>query len=160
MNSLEFCKETIEKKHFLEVGWIELCKRLKEIRDGELYAGRWDNFEDFLKDPAMDMDKGTASKMITIHERLITEYAIAPEKIAEVGGWSKVAELLPVITDKASAEEWLSNAATLSKADLRKSVKEAGGKAGSIACKHENSYEIVMKCCRNCDYKEVIKTNE
>lgn len=156
VKNLDFCNETISKKHVLEMGWLELCARLKEIRDNKLYEGRWENFEDFLNDPSMDMDKGTASKMITIHEKLITEYQIKPVVIANAGGWSKVAELLPVINNKKDAEEWLSKSSVLSKNDLRKEIKEKKGKGG-IGCQHPNSYKVVMCCCKNCDYKEVEK---
>lgn len=154
--AIDFCEETISQKHFLESGWLKLCARLKQIRDKGMYEGRWDSFEDFLNDPQMGMDKSTASRMITIHEKLIVEYEINPDKIVNAGGWTKVAELLPVISDKKSAEEWLETASVLSQKDLRKEVR---GKEveGSIACKHKKTYEVVMRCCHECDYKEVIR---
>lgn len=158
-NPIAYCEKTIEVKNFLERQWIEFCSHLKEIRDKEMYKGRWDSFEDFLADPGMDMDKGTASRMITIHEKFILEYKVEPNKLAEVGGWSKVAELLPVITDKASAEEWLKNASVLSKSDLRKEVQEKRTGKGA-ECKHTNTYTITMQCCRHCGDKQVIKSNE
>lgn len=149
--NLDFCEETISKKHILELAWLELCGRLKEIRDNELYKGRWENFEDFLNDPAMDMDKGTASKMITIHEKMVLEYKIKPTVIANAGGWSKVAELLPVINNKEDAEEWLSKASVLSKNDLRKEVREQ--KSGILMknCKHKDTY--IIRVCRGCGEK-------
>lgn len=154
--SLEFCEHTIAFKHFIETQWIEFAGQLKEIRDKGLYQGRWDSFEDFLNDPAMGMDKGTASKMITIFERFILEYHIHQSKIANVGGWSKVAEILPAVKDKKSAEKWLEEAASLSKADLRKQVKEQNDGEG-IDCKHKNSYKVIMSCCRNCNNKQIEK---
>ncbi len=156
LQPIDFCEETISKKRILEAGWLELCARLKDIRDKEMYLGRWDNFEDFLADPQMGMDKSTASRMITIHEKLILEYEVNPEKIIRAGGWSKVSELLPVITDKKSAEEWLSNASILSQKDLRKEIK-GRDLEGSISCKHKNEYKVVMTCCKDCDHKEVEK---
>lgn len=154
--ALDFCEHTIAFKHFIETQWLEFAGQLKEIRDGGLYEGRWDSFEDFLNDPAMAMDKGTASKMITIHERFILEYKIPPIKIANVGGWSKVAEILPAVKDKKSAEKWLDEAASLSKADLRKQVNEERH-PGSIGCKHQDSYKVIMSCCRQCGNKEIEK---
>lgn len=156
---IRFCEETMLIKLHLEVEWIHFCARLKNIRDKGLWQGRWDSFEDFLSDPVMGMDKSTASKMITIHEKFILEYKVHPNDLAKAGGWSKVAELLPVIMDKASAEEWLSNASVLSKSDLRKEVKEKKDGKG-IECKHKNHYEIVLQCCRDCGAKEIIKGNE
>lgn len=153
IESLNFCEETISKKHVLELAWLELCARLKEIRDGALYHGRWDSFEDFLTDPQMGMDKGTASKMIIIHERLILEYKIKPTVIANAGGWSKVAECMPAIKDKKSAEEWLSKASALSKSDLRKEVKD-DKHPESISCKHKHTRKLILLVCKDCDYKE------
>lgn len=148
MKPLEFCEETISKKHVLEMGYLELCARLKEIRDKELFKGRWENFEDFLNDPSMDMDKGTASKMISIHEKLILEYKIKPTIIANAGGWSKVAELLPIIESKKDAEEWLAKSAILSKSDLRKEIHEQKTGIKMSNCKHEDYY--MVKICRSC----------
>lgn len=153
---IDFCEETIDRKHILEVGWIELCGRLKDIRDKKLFEGRWDSFEDFLQDPQMGLDKGTASKMITIHEKFILEYKMNPAQIANAGGWSKVAEILPAVHDKKSAETWLSNAALLSKSDLRKEIK-AEQNPDSLSCKHKDNYKVVMCCCRNCGNKEIEK---
>lgn len=150
--SLNFCEETITKKQALEVGWLELCGRLKEIRDKGMWEGRWDSFEDFLHDPQMGLDKGSASKMITIHEKFVIEYKMAPERIANAGGWSKVAEILPAVKDKKSAEEWLSNAASLSKSDLRKAVKEEDGQG--INCKHKHTRKLILTVCLDCDHKE------
>ncbi len=159
-NSLKFCQETIAKKHSLEIAWIEFAKSLKEIRDGALYKGRWESFEDFLTDPGMAMDKGTASKMITIHEKFIVDFEIEPMKVANAGGWSKVAELLPVIENKKDAEEWLESATSLSKADLRKEVQEKRTGKKGVDHKCTNTYEIVMQCCRDCGSKIVIKGGE
>lgn len=153
---LNFCEETISKKRLIEVSWLELCGRLKEIRDNGLYEGRWDSFEDFLHDPVMGLDKASASKMITIHERFIIEYKMEPERIAGVGGWSKVAEILPAVKDKQSAEVWMDKAAALSKSDIRKEVQEEKNPE-SIGCRHKDSYKVVMSCCRNCGNKEVEK---
>lgn len=154
VKSLDFCTRTIAFKHFIETQWIELAGQLKEIRDKGLYQGRWDSFEDFLTDPTMGMDKGTASKMITIFEKFILDYHIHESKIAQVGGWSKVAEILPAVKDKKSAEDWLEKAASLSKADLRKEINEEKNPE-SIGCKHKNSYKVVMCCCRDCGNKEI-----
>lgn len=158
VESLNFCEETISKKHVLELGWLDLCKRLKEIRDGRLYEGRWDSFEDFLTDPAMGMDKGTASKMITIHEKLVVQYKVKPTIIANAGGWSKVAECLPVIKDKASAEDWLSKALHLSKSDLRKEIQEDKTGIKMVDCKHKDFY--MVKICRKCGDKIEEHTHE
>lgn len=153
---IDFCEHTIAFKHFIETQWIEFAGQLKTIRDKALYQGRWDSFEDFLADPAMAMDKGTASKMITIHERFVLEYKVPLSKIAQVGGWSKVAEILPAVKDKKSAEKWLSEAASLSKSDLRKQIQEEKD-PDSIECKHKKITKVVMCTCGECNKKWVEK---
>lgn len=150
-DTIGFCKETITKKHLLETGWIELASRLKEIRDSELYKGGWENFEDFLNDPEMDMDPSQASRIISIHERLVLEHNISPAQIAESAGWAKISEVLPVITDKESAIEWLDKCKVLTKSDLRKEVKVARGGKKEEECAHLNTYTIVV--CRDCGLK-------
>lgn len=148
---ITFCEETIKEKQALEVVWLDLAKRLKAIRDGALYSGRWENFEEFLNDPAMDMDKGTASKMISIHEKLVLEYQIAPKTIALSGGWSKISEVLHVMDSKKEAEKWLDKCSVLSKSDLRKEIQEAKHGAPNPECKHKNTYTIEI--CRDCGQK-------
>lgn len=148
---LEFCAHTIAFKHFIETQWLELAGQLKQIRDKELFKGRWESFEDFLGDPTMAMDKGTASKMINIYEKFILEYHIKESRIAQVGGWAKVAEILPVVKNKKSAEEWLDSAASLSKADLRKEIHEERSGIQMSKCKHEDYY--IVKICRCCGDK-------
>ncbi len=161
LSPLEVCQAAITKKHTVETLWLELAANLKEIRDDGLWEGRWESFEDFLQDPSMGMDKATASKMITIHEKLVIEYGIPTKEIADGGGWSVIAEVLPVITDVESAKEWVERAASLSKSDLRKEVNEARGKVtNGIGCKHPNVYTYTTQCCRDCGHQEVIKTNE
>lgn len=157
---LGYCEDTISQKHVLEMAWLDLCKRLKEIRDGEMFKGRWDSFEDFLNDPQMGMDKSTASRMITIHEKLILEYKVKPTVIANAGGWTKVAEVMPVINTKEDAEEWLSKCEHLSKADVRKEVKRVQSQIDGKDCKHKDTYQLVLKVCRYCGDKEVTKSNE
>lgn len=154
--SLNICEDAITKKHALEVGWLELCGILKTIRDNALYSGRWDNFEDFLQDPQMGLDKASASKMITIHEKFILEYKMTPARIANVGGWSKVAEILPAVTDKKSAEAWMDKATSLSKSDLRKEVKEERN-PNAVGCRHLHKKRVVMTICEDCDHKEFEK---
>ncbi len=149
--NLNFCEETISKKHLIEVSWIELCARLKEIRDKGLWEGRWDSFEDFLHDPQMSLDKASASKMITIHEKFVIEYKMSPARIANAGGWSKIAEILPAVKDKESAEEWIDKSASLSKSDLRKEVKEEKTGIEMSKCEHKDTY--IIRVCRDCGIK-------
>lgn len=148
INPIDFCEHTIVFKHYIETQYLEFAAQLKNIRDDKLYAGRWESFEDFLADPTMAMDKGTASKMISIHERFVLEYKIPTQKIAQVGGWSKVAEILPVIKDKKSAIKWLEQAASLSQSDLRKEIKEEKTGIKMSECEHKDFY--LVKICRKC----------
>lgn len=150
-NSLAFCRETITRKQALEVSYLILAERLKAIRDEKLYAGGWDNFEQFLEDPAMDMDAPTASKMINIHEKLVLEYKMEPEELASAGGWSKIAECLPVIETKEDAEKWIAKCQVLSKSDLRREITEKKKGVKMIDCAHKDTYQITV--CRGCGVK-------
>lgn len=131
---------------------------LKNIRDNGLYEGRWDNFEDFLQDPQMSLDKGTASKMITIYEKFVLEYKMSPARIANAGGWSKIAEVLPAVKDKKSAEDWIDKCSSLSKSDLRKEVREEKTGIKMSDCLHKDFY--LVKICRKCGDKIEEHTHE
>lgn len=146
--NLSICEAAITQKHQLEIGWLGLCGMLKNIRDNELYKGRWESFEDFLQDPQMGLDKASASKMITIHEKFIIEYKMSPARIANAGGWSKIAEVLPAVKNKKSAEEWVDKCSSLSKSDLRKEVKEHATGIKMSECLHSDFYTV--KICRGC----------
>lgn len=146
IKSYTYCTDTIRLKAKLEEGFVELGARLYEIRKGELYSPSWTSFAEYLKE--MKMAESTASKLVSIHERLVLEYKIKPEEIAEVGGYTEAYEILPHISNKKEAKELLEKAKILSRDDLRKELKEMKTGVQMKECKHTHTYTIEI--CKDC----------
>lgn len=142
----EYCVDTINQKNALERSYLVLCRRLHTIKLHRLYEANFDNWEVFLEE--LRIDKGSAERMIRIYQRFILELDISPEKIETAGGWSVVAELLPIAKDKETAEEALVFASMSRKKDVRMYVNEKLGKVPAGICSHENTYTVCI--CRDC----------
>lgn len=151
--SVAYCTETIERKVQLEVAFLDFGARLMRIRDEKLYAGQWESFEEFCQEL-----KGTsltsASRLINIYRVFVQEYAIPEAKIAAAGGWTMLAEALPLIKTKSEALHWLHEATHTHRTDLRRTIKEAKTGKSMAKCKHKNTY--TLRCCRDCGLREKV----
>jgi hypothetical protein len=147
---LAFCDQTITLKVETESKFLELGARLAKIRDEEMFAGRWENFDDYCESD-LKMSPGTASKLINIHQKLVVEYKVSPGKLAEAGGWTRLAMALPFITDKKSADEWVDRVASAgSRRDLEMLIKEKHTGVDPIKCDHPEDQCRVIKICARC----------
>lgn len=155
ITSYKYCEDTIKLKQSIEVSYVALCERLYKIRNERLYEAQFADWDVFLEE--IKIDRASADKMCRIYELFVLNYKVPAEKIAEVGGWSKVAELLPVSTNKKQAIEALEYAKGALKKDVRIYVKEILGKQIPDNCKHKNTY--VVEICKNCGDKHVIVIN-
>jgi hypothetical protein len=147
----EYCEETIRLKENIEVAFLDLGERLMRIRDERLYENNWDAFEDFLME--VKISSGTASKLINIYQRFVLEYKISTKKIALAGGWSIVAECLPLVKTKDEALEWLEKAGFMTQTDIRREMKEAKTGIMMKDCEHDWTY-IKFRTCEKCSLKE------
>lgn len=146
LSNLNYCETTITLKATIENSFLELAKRLKRIRDLQLYKPQWDAFADYCEE--MRLSEGTASKLINIYFKFVVLAECAPEKIHQAGGWSNLAETLRLCTNTEKTKECLEMASTLSRPDLKKWVKEQlTGKDMSV-CSHDDTYTITI--CREC----------
>lgn len=148
----KYCNDTIALKTTLEEGFLVLGERLAKVRDEELYKPTWDAFEDFLEE--MHLSPATASKLINIYLKLVIEFKIPKTKLLEMGGWSDLSEILPLVKNKGEAEEMIDNLAPLNRQHRRGLLTEK--KTGVIIdnCKHKDTYTI--KICRTCGDREKI----
>lgn len=145
----EYCEQTIELKKTIELSYLEMAERLYRIKLNRMYLPAYESFGDFLQE--IDLSEATASKMINIWVRFVIEYQIAPQLMADAGGWTIVAEILPFAVSKKAAENWLEEAKALrSRAKLRKSLKEAETGIDMRHCKHEHFETITFDKCLNC----------
>lgn len=146
--NFDYCEETRKLKHDLELHYIELGARLKKIDEEKLYEPNFDSFSEYLDD--LGIDRSTASKLMAIWTRLVVGFCIRPKVIVDAGGWSKVAELLPVANTKDTSIEWLEKSAVLSKRDLRKEVKEFITGIPMMSCPHREVETITFCRCLKC----------
>lgn len=144
----EYCNETLSLKNRLELSYLELAERLHKIQLNRMFEPNYDTFEEFLME--MKLSMATASKLINIYLRFVIKFKIQPRLLADAGGWSVVAELLPYAENKTSAERWLRQAKSNTRSDLRKSLMEV--KTGIImsSCKHKRQEKITFFKCLDC----------
>lgn len=145
-NKHEFLQMLIKLSQQLEFNYLEFGKQLKTCRDDEVYDPEYDTFPAFLQEIKLTQSK--ASKLINIYEKFVVEYGIPIEKLAQAGGWSVVAEILPVVTNKAKAKEWVEKAIKMRRKDLRKEVKEENTGVSMADCTHTDTY--LIEVCRIC----------
>jgi hypothetical protein len=143
LDNFNYCQQAIQIKKTTEANFLMLGQYLHNIREQQLYQGQWDSFPEYLED--MTLPEGTASKLINIYKKFVYEYGIANERLLETGGWTKLALLLPIVTDKDTAEEWLDKATVLSSRDLQKEIKESETGIDMIQCQHTKT-RFVEKC--------------
>lgn len=150
-----FCKETLHLKQHLEGTFIELGKRLMDIRDNQLYTPFWSSFDEFLME--MKLSKGTASKLISIYQVFVLQYKIKPARLA-AAGWSSLSEVLKVVKTKADAEKWVDTAGELHLRDLRDEVREKVTGVTERSCKHPNKYTIEI--CPDCPFRHRVDSKK
>lgn len=126
-----YCDDTLQLKASLELHFLEIGKRLMEIRDGQLYRPYWDTFEEYLME--MKLTAPTASKIITVYDKFVLQYKIPQKKLAAAGGWSMLYEIVPVSTSKQAATQWVEKAAEHPQYELRAEIREAMGKGSDAA---------------------------
>jgi hypothetical protein len=156
LQNLDYCNQAIEIKKQTEIGFIMLGQYLHNIREQKLYEGQWDSFPEYLQD--MNLPDGTASKLINIYKKFVLEFQIPEQRLIDAGGWTKIATLLPIVTNKEDAEEWIHKASVLSIRDLQKEIKENETGVEMKACPHTDTF--LIRVCRDCGDKfEVYEPN-
>lgn len=146
--NFDYCQETLQLKNGLELSYLDLAQRLHKIQLNKMYLPNFDTFDDFLDE--IKVSRATASKMINIWLTFVVKYRIDTRRLADAGGWSVVAEILPYATSKTAAVDWLVKAKVNRRRDLRKLLTEE--KTGIImsTCKHVTTVTITFKRCEDC----------
>ena len=155
VEAYNYCQETLALKSNIERAYLGICARLHKIKKERLYEANFGSWELFLEE--MRVDKGSAERMVRIYETFILSLGIQEELVQNAGGWSVVAELLPIAKTKEDAEEGLEFASKATKKDVRMYVREKLGIAPSALCEHKDTYTV--RVCRDCgerweDYKD------
>jgi len=148
----QFCIKTLELKDQIEGGFLELGQRLGRIKRSLMYEPHWSSWEEYLME--LGISNSMASRLINIYERFVVDWKIAPAKLVAAGGWTVVAKILPRVTDRQDALEWLSKAKTLSRTDLGRELAEEETGLQQSDCKHPDAF--LLRCCPDCQLKEKI----
>lgn len=119
------------------------------IRKDNLWTAGYESFIDFLEDARMS--ESTASKLITIYEKLVLKFGYSPEKLSQAKDWSNIYLVTTLADTKESAEEWLQKSELMRSKDFRIAATE---KKKGIECATHNFYTI--RVCHNCGLKEKV----
>ena len=119
----QITQEIIQIRDKGEVLIYELAKRLKVIRDKELWkTGGYESFYSYLAQPEMSFDRRSVLFWIQIYETFIEKYALNPGTVNKIG-WTKLARIVPHVTDD-NYKYYFEKAKTLSRSDLERELVE------------------------------------
>lgn len=145
-STISYCYETKKLVEQIESSFLVLAERLHKIYHQNLWQGEWDSWEEFTSD--IKISRATASKLISVFDTYVLEYKMEPAELA-AAGWSGLYELLPMVTDKSTAEECVTKATTLRREEIREELREH--KHGR--CDHSELVEVHFMQCKHCGYR-------
>ena len=151
----KFCSEAIGLKQEIEGDYLTLGAMLKKIRDEQLWEAGWSSWDEYIME--LKISLATASKIINVYKVFYIEYKIPEKKLVLTGGWSVLAEYLPMITEQSTYQEvkkFVEDASTLSRQDIRRNIIEARNGVDMTTCKHPNSFKLF--CCPDCGERHKI----
>lgn len=151
LSNYNYCQKVIELKKNIEIAFLTLGEYLYNIREKHLYESQWGSFSEYLDE--IKMADSVASRLIKVYTKLILEYQIEPEKIAQAGGWSNAYEIVQLSPTKEKAEDWLDEVAIKMPKDIKIALREAKSGIKEEECEHDL---YTIRCCRKCSYKERI----
>jgi|TARA_Y100000310_G_scaffold270565_1_gene284491 predicted DNA-binding protein YlxM (UPF0122 family) len=152
-SNYEFCRDTIALRVNIEYSFLDLGKRLYQIKEKHLYYPNYESFGEFAEE--MKMTPTAVSKLIGIYEKFVLTYGFPEKEIAEVRSWQNLAETLAFVKNKTTAKKWLLAAVNMRRNDLRDELNEQRTGIVQTECPHADSYTI--KICRKCRNKQVIE---
>lgn len=146
-DGLEYCNQALNFEKEISTKFIVLGEYLYNIQDQNLFSPQWDSFNEFCTE-FKSLSQASISKLLNIYRVFIIENNYPKERLAQLGGWSNLAETLPLIKSSNDAEHWLVKAEVLSRNDLRKEIAEHKTGTDMRDCSHENYYDL--RVCRIC----------
>lgn len=151
----QFCNEALKLKQEIEVDYLALGAMLMKIQDERLWEAGWESWDEYTME--LKMSQGAVSRIINIYKVFVLQYEVPEKTLALAGGWSVVAEYLPMVkedTKKAEVANWFSDASEMTRQDIRRTITEARKGIDMTKCKHTDYY--ILKICRNCGNRETI----
>lgn len=145
-----YCEKAIAMEGIARSVYLTLGEMLFNIRQDKLYEPHWSTWNEYCME-FKDFSQGSISKMIAVYETFVLKYGYDVDELAKAGGWTKLYAMTPHIQSREDADKWLGIAATLTRADLTKSLIEAKTGVDMSTCKHTNTYTLVV--CQDCGEK-------
>jgi hypothetical protein len=145
-----FCKKVLEMESDARLLYIKMGEMLYNIRKERLYEPAWSSWDEYCME-FKDFSQSSISKVISVYETFVLKFDIPAEKLAAVG-WTKLYALIPMITSKTGALEWIRKANSLTKADIEKEMVEAKTGVLMSKCKHPDAF--LLRVCPTCGNKE------
>ena len=154
--SYKYCEDTRQLKNKLELGWLELCKRLYFIKSQNMAdIAQYGGFELFLDE--IKLKPQTAIHMMAVYKRFCVEFGIEEDLVARAGGYTRAYELLPMAKSPEKAREALEVAEQApSRTSIKKYVQEVLSEQTGIpteeeACRHDEI--VIVRMCTCCKQK-------
>lgn len=151
--NINYCNQALQFEKSLSTQFLTLGEYLFNIRENNLFSPQWESFNEFCME-FRSLSQASISKLANIYKKFVLDYGIPTEKLVATGGWASLAEIIPLIQDQESAEEWIEKATVLSRDDLRKEITEKKTGKDMSQCEHENNYTV--RICRECHDREKI----
>ena len=147
---LLFLNETKELKDKLEIGFLELGRRLLKIRTEELWKAEHTSFVEYCWE--LDMNQSKVSKLITVYQKMISEFKIPADEIAsKTGGWSNAYEIANMAKNKEQALSLMDEYSLLKGEGGRQFLYQKRTGLDQTVCQHDF---YLLKVCRKCNLKE------
>lgn len=156
--NFDYCRATIKLKNDVELSYLDLASRLYKIHAEKMYEPNYEDFQEFLDE--IKVSKTNAYNLMTIWERFVIQFNFKPKLLADAGGHTVIAEILPYSDSKAKAIKWLRQATYSSRRDLRIMLKEASTGVDMSSCKHDNKVVITFTECETCGDRERVYDHE
>jgi len=134
----------IQAKKIVGLGAMSMGRELLECHDNKHWQElEYNSFPEFLASPEINISKGWASKLINTYRVWKVELEVAEERLAEID--VEALYLTTKVVNQANKEQWLENAKSLSRSDLKAELVD--DKAGETHdCWEDTVYELLTKC--------------
>jgi predicted metalloenzyme YecM len=139
VSNSQYCIDTI---NLFKRSMGHLAERLWNISSKELWNSSWSSFDEYLRE--VGIGKGTASKLCSIYQRVVTELGFPAETLYTVS-WGNLYAVLPMMADKETAKYAIAVAATLTSEEVKLELykHKHGGE-----CLHEHG--VLYRKCDGC----------
>ncbi len=149
-----FCNKALELEQGARLTYLKLGAMLYKIREERLYEAGWESWVEYCME-FKDLSPSSISKLVSIYKKFVLELGFHQDYIPmQDVGWTKLYEMVPMVSNREQALKLLEKASVLNRQDLRKELIETRTGIEIKECKHLESY--LIKVCPDCGDREKI----